>query len=87
VFSDLFGAYGSGIAKHPFAHYAPHNTATFAEIIAEARNSGVIAIGYQCAAAAGRPGFLAAGLRLNPSKNERITFNAGDQVIVITQRA
>jgi K+/H+ antiporter YhaU regulatory subunit KhtT len=87
VFSDLFGAHGSGIAKHPFARYAPHNTATFAEVIAEARNCGVIAIGYQCAAAAGQPGFLAAGLRLNPPKNERITFNAGDQVIVIAHRA
>jgi hypothetical protein len=87
VFSDLFGAHGSGIAKHPFARYAPHNTATFAEVIAEARNCGVIAIGYQCAAAAGQPGFLAAGLRLNPPKNERITFNAGDKVIVVAQRA
>jgi len=87
VFSDLFGAHGSGIAKHHFSRYAPNNTATFAEIIAEARNSGVIAIGYQCAAAAGQPGFLAAGLRVNPPKNERITFSANDQVIVIAQRA
>jgi K+/H+ antiporter YhaU regulatory subunit KhtT len=87
VFSDLFGAHGSGIAKHPFARYAPHNTATFAEVIAEARNCGVIAIGYQCAATVGQPGFLAAGLRLNPPKNERITFNSGDKVIVVAQRA
>ena len=87
VFSDLFGAHGSGIAKHPYARYAPNNTATFGEVIAEARNWGVIAIGYQCAAAVGRPGFLAAGLRLNPPKDERITFSADDQVIVIAHRA
>ena len=87
VFSDLFGAHGSGIAKHPYARYAPNNTATFGEVIAEARNWGVIAIGYQCAGAVGRPGFLAAGLRLNPPKDERITFSAGDQVIVIAHRA
>jgi hypothetical protein len=58
---------------------------TFAEIIAEARNWGIVAIGYQCAAAAGRPGFLAAGLRLNPAKTERITFAEGDHVIVLEQ--
>ena len=86
VFSDLFGAHGAGIAKHPFARYAPSSTATFAEVIAEARNWGVVAIGYQCSAATGQPGFLAAGLRLNPPKDERIVFSAGDQVIVVTQQ-
>ena len=86
VFSDLFGAHGAGIAKHPFARYAPSSTATFAEVIAEARNWGVVAIGYQCSAATGQPGFLAAGLRLNPPKDERIVFGDGDQVIVVTQQ-
>lgn len=87
VFSDLFGAHGSGIDKHPFERYAATSPATFAEVIAEARNSDVVAIGYQCAAAVGRPGFLSAGIRLNPPKDERIAFSAGDQVIVLAQRA
>ena len=29
---------------------------------------------------------VAAGLRLNPPKDERIAFSAGDQVIVVTQQ-
>ena len=86
VFSDLFDAQGANIAKHPFARYAPSANATFAEVIAGARNLGVVAIGYQCATSSGKPGFLAAGLRLNPPKNERITFSDGDRVIVIAQQ-
>jgi hypothetical protein len=85
VFNNLFGAKGANVAKHPFARYAPNATVTFAEILAEARNWGIVAIGYQCAAAAGRPGFLASGLRLNPAKTERITFAEGDHVIVLEQ--
>lgn len=70
---------------------------TFGAVVAEARNWGVIAIGYQCVdwvdwvdgvdgvdgpVAAGK---LSPGLRLNPAKDESVTFGPGDQIIVISR--
>jgi len=85
VFADLFDADGSSVTKHPYARYASGGSATFGEVIAEARNWGVVAIGYQSAAAAGQPDFLADGLRLNPPKGEMINFNPDDRVVIIGQ--
>ena len=67
---------------------------TFGAVVAEARNWGVIAIGYQSVdwvdwvdwvdgpVAAGK---LSPGLRLNPAKDESVTFGPGDQIIVISR--
>lgn len=86
VFADLFDADGSSVTKHPFERYVAFGSTTFGEVIAEARNWGVVAIGYQCASATDTPGSLAGGLHLNPPKREQITFSAGDQVVVIGER-
>lgn len=64
---------------------------SFGAVVAEARNWGVIAIGYQSVdwvdgvdgpVAAGK---LSPGLRLNPAKDESVTFGPGDQIIVISR--
>ncbi|PHX61013.1 MAG: hypothetical protein CK552_02755 [Actinobacteria bacterium] len=77
---------GSSATEHSYVRYALGGSATFGEVIAEARSRGVVAIGYQCAAAAGQPGFLADSLRLNTPKGEVTNFNPDDQVIIVAQR-
>jgi hypothetical protein len=94
IFADLFDADGAGITKHPAERYVPMGATTFGAVVAEARNWGVIAIGYQSVdwvdgvdgvdgpVAAGK---LSPGLRLNPAKDESVTFGPGDQIIVISR--
>ncbi|CAB4874958.1 unannotated protein [freshwater metagenome] len=67
---------------HPAERYVPLGDTTFDAIVDEARNWGVTAIGYR-AAAASKAGALAGGIRVNPPKDERVTFAAGDTIAVI----
>ena len=82
VFADLFDSDGAAIAMHPAERYVPLGDTTFDAIVDEARNWGVTAIGYR-AAAASKAGALAGGIRVNPPKDERVTFAAGDTIAVI----
>lgn len=88
IFADLFDADGAGITKHPAERYVPMGATTFGAVVAEARNWGVIAIGYECVDGVDGPvaaGKLSPGLRLNPAKDESVTFGPGDQIIVISR--
>ena len=83
VFADLFDGAGAAVALHPADRYIEAGETDFDAVIAEVRNWGVVAIGYRAAAANGRAGSLAGGIRVNPPKSERITFVAGDMIAVI----
>jgi hypothetical protein len=87
VFADMFDGAGSTVAMHPVERYVPLGESDFESIIAAARNWGVVAIGYRTARAVGGSGALPGGIRVNPPKSDRITFSAGDMVLVLVNTA
>ena len=83
VFADMFDGVGAAVAMHPAERYVPLGETDFDAVIASARNWGVVAIGYRAASPGGGSSELAGGIRVNPSKTERISFNAGDMIVVL----
>ncbi|WP_406376659.1 NAD-binding lipoprotein [Streptomyces sp. NBC_00647] len=82
VFDELFSAEGSGISLRPAGHYVRvGTTATFATVVAAARDRGECAIGYRRHDRwSSSPDH---GVRLNPHKGERHEWSAEDQVVVV----
>ncbi|AWT41017.1 MULTISPECIES: CASTOR/POLLUX-related putative ion channel [Streptomyces] len=82
VFDELFSAGGTQIHLRSAADYVlPDQEASFATVVAAARNQGECAIGYRSHADAGRaPGY---GLYVNPPKAHRRRWIAGDEVVVV----
>nr|WP_244211602.1 NAD-binding lipoprotein [Streptomyces antibioticus] len=82
VFDELFSAGGTQVHLRPAADYVqPGQEASFATVVAAARDRGECAIGYRSHADAGRaPGY---GLRVNPPKADRRRWTTGDEVVVI----
>jgi voltage-gated potassium channel Kch len=79
VFEDLFDADGAEIyLKDAGTYVAPGEAVDFFTVVESARRRGEIAIGYEIADKAG-----ARTPKLNPKKSERVTFAAGDRVVVI----
>jgi voltage-gated potassium channel Kch len=82
VFDELFSAKGSGICLRPAGHYVRvGRTATFATVVAAARDLGECAIGYRS-----RDRWSSSpdhGVRLNPHKGERREWGPEDQVVVV----
>jgi voltage-gated potassium channel Kch len=82
VFEELFSAEGNTICLRQAATYVrPGSEATFATVVAAARDRGECAIGYR-----DRDRWTVApdhGVRLNPHKGERRRWSAGDQVVVV----
>ena len=83
VFADMFDGVGAAVAMHPAERYVPLGETDFDSVIASARNWGVVAIGYRATSPGGGSAALAGGIRVNPSKTERISFNAGDMIVVL----
>lgn len=83
VFDDIFDSSGALVAIHPVERYVPLGSTTMRQLIEAGREWGVVVIGYRAAAAAGKPGALAGGIRVNPPKDEQIVLNSTDAVIVI----
>ncbi|WTL28634.1 NAD-binding lipoprotein [Streptomyces sp. NBC_01498] len=83
VFDELFSPDGSTISLRPAGTYIrPGVEATFATVVAAARDRGECAIGYRR-----HDRWTTApdhGVRLNPHKGERRVWHALDQVVVIT---
>ncbi|MEU4098407.1 NAD-binding lipoprotein [Streptomyces sp. NPDC026673] len=82
VFDELFSAEGGTICLRRAGHYVrPGVEATFATVVAAARDRGECAVGYR------RHDRWALspdhGVRLNPHKGERRVWSAEDQVIVV----
>ncbi len=81
VFEDLFDADGAEIYLKDAGEYVkPGAPVDFYTVLDAARQRGEIAIGYDIAEreAARAP-------RLNPKKSERVTFQAGDRVVVLAE--
>ena len=85
VFAELFAAEGSEIYLRPAeAYVAPATPVTFYTVVEAARRRGEIAIGYRLNAAASDPA-RAYGVVVNPDKGDKVTFGAGDRVIVLAE--
>jgi Trk K+ transport system NAD-binding subunit len=77
VFEDLFDADGAEIYLRPAGAYVATDTPVdFFTVVEAARRRGEIAIGYHIAGA-GR------GPKINPRKGAKVTFAAGDRVVVL----
>ncbi|MFD3523888.1 NAD-binding lipoprotein [Streptomyces sp. NPDC058653] len=86
VFDELFSAEGSTICLRPAGNYVrPGGEATFATVVAAARDRGECAIGYRRDDR--RTAAPDHGVRLNPHKAERRLWSADDQVVVVTTEA
>jgi voltage-gated potassium channel Kch len=87
VFDDLLDPDGAEVYCNPAERYAPIGAATtFDEVVVAAARRGESAIGYRSVgqSADEAHGF---GAVLNPPKATSITFETGDQVIVIADHA
>jgi Trk K+ transport system NAD-binding subunit len=83
VFDELFSAEGSQICLRPAVAYVrPGSEATFATVVAAARDRGECAIGYRRRDRRATPPDH--GVRLNPHKGERRVWSAEDEVVVVT---
>ena len=79
VFEDLFDADGAEIyLKDAGTYVAPGEAVDFYTVVESARRRGEIAIGYDIADKSG-----ARAPKLNPKKSAKVTFAAGDRVVVI----
>ncbi len=82
VFADLFDPQGAEIYLKPAEDYvALGQQLDFYTVIEAARRREEVAIGFRAAEQSGKaPGF---GVVLNPNKKSKVTFKAGDRVIVL----
>ncbi len=85
VFGELFSASGSEIYLRPAGEYLVAGRETdYATVVEAARRRGECAIGYRSAAGADDPS-QNFGVRINPSKSERVALGDGDRVIVLAE--
>lgn len=83
VFEELFAAEGNNVCLRPADAYIRAGAeATFADVVAAARERGECAIGYRWRDVA-RTGPADHGVRLNPPKSERRVWDAEDQIVVV----
>ncbi|WP_314220617.1 CASTOR/POLLUX-related putative ion channel [Streptomyces zaehneri] len=84
VFEELFAAGGSALRLRPAHHYVlPDRPASFATVVAAARDRSECAIGYRCHDTAAAP----AGheVRLNPAKAGRRVWSRTDEIVVVVR--
>jgi voltage-gated potassium channel Kch len=85
LFGDLFDPEGSEIYLKPVTEYIhTGRPVTYATVVAAARMRGESAIGYRLAAHA-TDAERSYGVVVNPPKDDRITFQPGDRVIVLAE--
>lgn len=85
VFRDLFDASGMEIYLRPVSEYVDSGgEVDFYTVLEGARRRGEIAVGYRLARHANRPE-LDYGVRVNPTKSERVAFAEGDRIIVLAE--
>ncbi|MDF6022993.1 NAD-binding lipoprotein [Streptomyces sp. JH34] len=83
VFDELFSAEGAGVCLRPASGYVLRDAeATFATLVAAARDRGECAIGYISHDARTEP-TTGHGVRLNPPKDERRVWSAEDHLVVL----
>lgn len=85
VFNTLFASDGSEVYLNPAEHYVtPGTSVDFYTVLEAARRRGQTAMGYRIAAKA-RSSVDSYGVIVNPRKTDRVTFAAGDRVIVLAE--
>jgi hypothetical protein len=85
VFATLFSSEGSEIYLRPAESYVRAGIdVDFYTLLEAARRTGETAIGYRIATDAHRAD-RAYGVHVNPPKGERLTFSAGDRLIVLAE--
>ncbi|HEV2844274.1 MAG TPA: potassium transporter TrkA [Thermoanaerobaculia bacterium] len=85
VFADLFDPEGSEIYLKPAGDYIETGRAVnFYTVTEAARRRGEVAIGYRHNALA-KDAAKSYGVVVNPKKSEKVTFAAGDQIIVLAE--
>jgi hypothetical protein len=85
VFRDLFDPEGSELYLKPIADYVETGVPLdFYTVLEAARRRGEVAIGYRVAALAD-DGARAHGVVVNPEKSAKVTFAAGDRVVVLAE--
>lgn len=86
VYEVLFSSESSEIYLHPAEEYVELDVEVgVTTLIEAARRRGETAIGYRLASCS-RDRAQGYGVRLNPRKTERVTFCAGDKVVVLGER-
>ena len=84
IFTDMFNAEGSEIYIKPASHYViMGQSMTFYEILLAARSRGETAIGYTLDRLKNDPD-RAYGVKINPPKSKKITWEANDNIIVVS---
>ncbi|WP_307161483.1 CASTOR/POLLUX-related putative ion channel [Streptomyces rishiriensis] len=82
VFEELFAAGGSALRLRPAPHYVPADRpASFATVVAAARDRGECAIGYRCHDPAATPEDHE--VVLNPAKADRRVWSRTDEIVVV----
>jgi hypothetical protein len=85
VLDDLFDASGAEIYLRPANHYVREGVpVSFYTVLESAKRRGEVAIGYRLIAEQATDK-QAHGAHLNPLKTNKITFSAGDKIIVLAQ--
>ena len=85
VFDVLFAAEGSEVYLKPATDYIrPGQAVNFYTVIESAARRGETAIGYRITAQANDPS-KAYGVKVNPTKSEKITFTEKDKVVVLAE--
>jgi len=85
VLSDLFDPEGAEIYLKPASDYVRLRIGmSFATVVEAARRRGEIAIGYRKASLA-RDASASYGVRTNPPKAERVSFDLDDKVVVVAE--
>ena len=85
IFTDMFDAGGSEIYIKPAADYVvPGADVSFATVVEAAKRRGECAIGYRVASRS-RDADAGWGVVVNPAKSSRVTFAAGDRVVVVAE--
>ncbi|MCC6555685.1 MAG: potassium transporter TrkA [Candidatus Sumerlaeia bacterium] len=85
VFADLFSPEGSEVYLKPAEGYVKLDApVSFYTVVEAARRRGHVAIGYRLHEHAGDVD-QAYGVCVNPDKAEKVTFTAGDKVIVLAE--
>ncbi|WP_240677938.1 CASTOR/POLLUX-related putative ion channel [Streptomyces griseoviridis] len=84
VFEEVFATRGGALALYPVGDYLrPGREASFATVVAAALARGECAIGYRPGSA--DPVLRDHGVRLAPRTSERRTWNAADEILVLTR--
>lgn len=85
VFQELFSTAGNEIYLKPLHEYAKTDQPlSFATLVAAASARGEIALGYR-RVAQGRDAAQRYGVVINPAKSASVSFDAGDQLIVLAE--